>query len=297
MQRHDALTETDNMFKTIFRVALLALGWVAGNAMAAYSCSVSVTSITTVYSPTVATDNVTSGSFTITCTRLISDSATLNWSLGADNGLQPTGAQNRVQRGATNNRYNYETYRLTPYTNANRWQDNNATRFAGTMAFGGSLSASATGVFDLRVPGSQTVVTAGTYTDTVGVTLRNTGNGTTLASSSFGVTVITTNSCQISTAPGDLNFTYTSFTATPASASTNFAARCTTGLPYTMSLDATSGTLLGLAYTLALSATSATGSGLQQSFTITGGIAAGQAGTCSTPTCSGSQARTLTITY
>ena len=34
----------------------------AGNALAAYSCSVTVTSITTVYSPTVATDNITTGS-------------------------------------------------------------------------------------------------------------------------------------------------------------------------------------------------------------------------------------------
>jgi hypothetical protein len=64
-----------------------------------------------------------------------------------------------------------------------------------------------------------------------------------------------------------------------------------------MALDATSSTLLGLNYTLSLSQTNATGTGLSQTFTINGSIAGGQSGTCATASCSGTETRTLTITY
>jgi hypothetical protein len=64
-----------------------------------------------------------------------------------------------------------------------------------------------------------------------------------------------------------------------------------------MALDATSGTIVGLNYTLALSQASATGNGVTQTYSVNGNIAGGQAGTCSTASCSGSQTRTLTVTY
>jgi len=48
---------------------------------------------------------------------------------------------------------------------------------------------------------------------------------------------------------------------------------------------------------LHVNGSSATGNGLTQNYTINGSIAGGQAGTCATATCSGSQTRTLTITY
>jgi hypothetical protein len=50
-------------------------------------------------------------------------------------------------------------------------------------------------------------------------------------------------------------------------------------------------------YTLALSATSFTGTGVAQSFSITGTMAGGQNGTCGGASCSGSQGRTLMISY
>lgn len=267
------------------------------DAHAAYSCNVTVTPISVVYSPTVATENISTGSYTVSCTRLITDPATLTFNLRADNGLQPTGATNRVQLGATANRYSYELYRLSPYINANRWQATAALQFLGTVAFGTGLSGTATGSFDLRLAGSQPVRPAGTYTDSVAVTLRNNTGGAILNTTSFGVTVTTTNSCQITTSPGNMNFTYTSFQAGVASASTGYEVRCTTGLPYTMALDLTSSSLLGLTYTLALSAASGTGNGAEQAYNINGSIAAGQAGTCAGASCSGSQTRTLTISY
>lgn len=276
------------------KVAVVIGLMLPGLVQAAVSCSHSVTPITVVYDPTVATENITTGTVTVSCTRAISDPNTFDYSVTASNGLQPNGALNRVQLGA--NRYNYELYRLSPYVNGNRWQTNGGTRFTGTINFGTALAASNTHIFDLRVPGSQPVVPAGTYTDTVTSTLRNSA-GTTINSTMFGVSVITTNSCQLSTPPGNINFTYTSFQASAASASTTFRARCTSGLPYSLSLDSTLGTLLGLNYSLALSAASATGTGIAQIFSINGTISANQAGNCNTASCTGSQGRVLTITY
>jgi spore coat protein U-like protein len=278
--------------KTFGRVAALLFAFAAAPSFATITCNVTATSISTVYSPTVATDNVSTGSYTISCTRLATDANSLAWSLAANNGQQAGGGNNRVQ-SAAGNRYAYDLY--TDSSHANKWQ--NATRFTGTLSFGASLSASVTGSFDLVVFGSQTVQPASTYNDTVTVTLRNTANNNTLDTSPFTVTVITTNSCQIYTPPGNINLAYTSFQASAATANTSFGVRCTTALPYTMALDATSGTIVGLNYTLALSQTSATGNGVTQNHSVNGSIASGQAGTCPTASCSGSQTRTLTVTY
>jgi len=282
--------------KTFGRLAALLLAFAPALSFATITCNVTVTSTTSVYDPTVATDNATTGSYTISCTRLAGDPNSLNWSLGADNGLQAGGGNNRVQSPG-GQRYSYDVYRLAPYTNANRWQDGGGTRFTGTMNFGAGLTATQSGSFDLVVYGNQTVRPAATYTDIVTVTLRNTSTGTTLNTSNFNVSVITTNACQIAVPPPNINLSYTSFQVATAAASTSFGVRCTTALPYTMSLDATSGTVLGLTYTLALSQTSGTGTGVTQTYSINGSMAAGQVGTCSTASCSASQTRTLTVTY
>ncbi len=284
------------------RAARFAIGMVVliaafaiAKAEAAYSCSVTVTALTITYDPTVATENITAGSYTVSCTRSLADSATLNYTLAANNGLQPTGSINRVQLGASANRYQYELYRLSPYTNANRWQAAASERFSGTISFGAGLTGNDSKSFDLRLAGSQPVVPAGTYTDTVTVTLRN---GTTvLNTSTFNVRVITSNNCQIVTSPGNINLTYTSFQAAVATASTAFRVRCTTALPYSLSLDAPGGTLLGLNYTIVLPVASGTGTGATQTYIINGSISAGQAGTCAIAACSGNQTRMLTVTY
>ena len=277
--------------KTVARLAALLLAFAAAPSFAAITCNVTVTAITTVYSPTVATDNVTTGSYTISCTRLATDANSLAWSLAANNGLQAGGGNNRVNLAG--NRYSYDIY-LDP-SHTTRWQGGN--RFTGTLNFGASLTASVTGSFDLVVYGNQAVQPAGTYTDTVTVTLRNTANNNTLDTSPFTVSVITTNSCQIYTPPGNIDLFYTSFQMSAATTNTSYGMRCTTALPYTMALDATSGTIVGLNYTLALSQASATGNGVIQTYSVNGSIAGGQSGTCSTASCSGSQTRTLTITY
>src|SRR4030095_8801322 len=111
------------------------------------------------------------------------------------------------------------------------------------------------------------------------------GAGTMLSQTTFNVSIITIASCTLTSPPGNINLSYTSFQAAPAAASANFGVNCTTSMPYTMALDATSGPLVGLNYTLALSQSAATGTGAAQTFSINGGIAAGQPGTCATGSC------------
>lgn len=271
------------------------LGLLAAPALAVVSCTASVTSIVKGYDPNDTAATIATGSYTVSCTRAAGDPSTFNWSLGADNGSNPSGAQNRVTLGTRT--YSYELYRLTPYNNTNRWQDAASTRFTGTVNFGSQLSASSTGSFDLVLLGPQTVRPAGTYTDTVTVTVRNASSGVMLSQSTFSVSIVTIASCTLATPPGNINFAYTSFQVTAATASTNFGVNCTTGVPYTMSLDATAGTLLGLPYTLSISQSSSTGTGAAQTFSISGSISGGLSGTCATGTCSATDVRTLTITY
>jgi len=272
------------------------LGCLAASAAnGAITCNVTVSAMSVVYDPTVATTNVTTGNWTISCNRLATDPGTFDWALGANAGTNPGGGYNRATlAGGT---YRYRLYRNAPYNNANRWRDTRRTRIAGTMVFGASLTATDSGSFDLVVPALQTVRPAGTYSDVVSVFLRNARTGAVINTTTFGVSIITTNACQISVPPGDVNFTYTSLQLSSSAASTLFGVRCTTALPYSMALDATSSTLLGLNYTLALSAISGTGNGVTQTYAINGGIAGSQAGTCATAVCTGSQTRTLTVTY
>ncbi len=114
----------------------------------------------------------------------------------------------------------------------------------------------------------------------------------------FNVTVNLTSACKISSGPADVAFTYTSFQGAASTATGGgFSVQCTNTLPYTMTLDAASGTVSGLNYTLALSAASGTGSGAAQSYSVNGSMASGQGGTCALGSCSGTDARVLTITY
>ena len=116
----------------------------------------------------------------------------------------------------------------------------------------------------------------------------------------FNVTVNLTSGCEVTAGPTDVAFTYTSFQAGAATSTGGaFSVRCTNTLPYTMALDSTTGTVIGLNYTLALSAAGGTGAGLTAaSYTVNGSMASGQSGDCATTAvCTGTQARTLTITY
>ena len=291
------MTALRNTWQTA-KFALALIGSIAAfDASAAYNCNggVSVTPISTVYSPSVATPNDSTGGWSVTCTRLATDANTVTFYLGANDGIHATGTQRRVQRLATTDRYNYGLFRNAGFTQVWRDTSNAGDRIAVTMSFGAALVTTTTGAFYMRVPQDLTPGAAGNYTDTVTGNLR--GHPGPNPMPAFGITVITTNSCEIEAAPGNLNFAYTSFQVAAAAASTTYGVRCTLALPYTMALDATAGTLLGLNYTLALAPSGATGAGLTQTHSINGSIAGGQAGTCATASCVGSQTRTLTISW
>ncbi len=124
--------------------------------------------------------------------------------------------------------------------------------------------------------------------------------------SNFTVTVNLTAACQITFPTANVALNYTAFSATAVTGESPFTVQCSQGLPYTPSLSATTGTLVGVNYTLDLlsgpsgstAAAQTTAGATAETFRVRASAAAGQAGTCSTGTCSGtSTPYTLTVTY
>lgn len=264
-------------------------------ASAAISCNVTSPGVSGDYDPAAGQTDVTQSYFTVTCTRgSNADPATVNWSVSANNGLNPGGGgNNRAQRGGFGggggNRISYDIYRDAGCT----------SRFQGGGTITGSMTFSATGTqsqqgnFWMCIAAGQAVA-AGTFTDTVTLTL--TYNSFFTDTGALAVSIVSPPACTVPAAPGSVVLNYTAF-GPLVNGSTTFQVRCSAGQPYTMALDATSGSLLGLTYTLALSSASSSGTGANQTHTITGSIAAGQAGTCASGTCTATAVRTLTVTY
>jgi spore coat protein U-like protein len=148
--------------------------------------------------------------------------------------------------------------------------------------------------------------------------------------SNFTVQVNLTSKCQVKTAAaGPLNFgTYTAFgSATTPAPTVGIVFECTRGLVPTVAFDAPSygttsltgatatgeGVLEGLLYTLSVAAPTvaaggaatagtggtggSTGTADNRTYTVTGGMASGQAGACTTATCSGSHTRQLIVSF
>ena len=126
----------------------------------------------------------------------------------------------------------------------------------------------------------------------------------TASSGAFDVDITLTSGCTVAT-PANLAFTYTSFQVAAATATSPFNISCTTSLPYTVAVSgpAVTDDAVNLAYTLAVTAPvgGGTGTGAAQAYSIDGSIAAGQAGTCATGSCTNAAAtnktKTVTVTY
>jgi spore coat protein U-like protein len=269
----------------------LALAALPFGARAAITCSITSPGFATAYSSTAPGPfNITQTFFTVTCTRgATGDPTSVNYSVKVNNGSNAQGQKNRAANGTS--RILYELYKDSGCGTV--WQGN--TAITGTISFSGTGTVSQQGDYWGCVPGAQTGLAAGTYTDSVAMTMTY-GTPQSTAPGSISVVINTPPTCSITTAPGTVALTYASFGVT-ANASTTFGVTCTLALPYTLALDATSGTLLGLNYTLALSAASSTGTGAPQTFSINGAIAAGQSGNCATSSCVGVQARSVTVSY
>lgn len=274
--------------KTLIRcAAAVALLMCPLAAHAAITCSISSGGFATAYDPGTPGMTVAQTFFTVTCTKgSAGDPGTVNYSVTVNNGLYAQGINNRAAFGA--NRMRYDVY--TSAGCAIKWKG--GTAITGTVATPSVGTFSQTSFF-FGCIGAGIAAPAGTYTDTVTMTMSY---GASVAVGSFSVSISTPATCGISAPPGNVVFNYVSF-GPAINPSATFGVTCTLSLPYTMALDATAGTIVGLDYTLALSTNASTGTGVQQTHSIDGSMAAGQSGVCGVGPCSGTQARSLTITY
>lgn len=274
---------------------LLISSW----AQAAITCSVSSPGFTSAYNPALATKNITQTYLIVTCQRnLAGDPTTQTYSVSNNNGLWVSGNQNRAKLTTAVTYVNYDLYTdslcTTLWRNTPTAKRLPAPTGSGTMTLSGLTPTLVNINYWGCIPALQAALPAGIYSDTVSMSLIY---GTSTATGGISIAIFMSAACTLATPPGNVAFSYTSLSVTPATASTAFGINCTSLLPYTMALDATAGTVIGLNYTLALSAAGGTGTGLLQTYAINGSMVAGQAGTCAAASCSGSQPRVLTITY
>jgi hypothetical protein len=275
----------------------LALMGFALSAQATLSCTAPIsTGFSTAYAAAGVVPNVSQGIVTFNCTRSAAGDAT-SILLTADNGANATGVQNRAR--SNNSRILYEAYKdsacsavWTSKVAADYWPVN-LLNVLGTQ----SVSVGYWGC----ITRAAQVLSAGTYIDSVIMNLReNTTQKRILSNGTFPVSITSPATFAITAAPGDVAFIYTAF-GPAVNASTTFVTVGSLNLPYTMALDSDSGVASGLNFGLNIdsqaSPVSARGSGAAQTHTINGRMPAGQAGTCTTGSCSSTQVRTLTITY
>lgn len=258
-------------------------------ARAAISCT-SVTAPSVAISYTSNTTTSLQSYFTVSCTRTSTNDATsVSYDVFADNGLNPTGQNNRATLGTATVRYDV----YTSSSCGTQWKGNKAMSDTITWSAGSTGTITKQTSFWTCIVTAQTPTSSGTYSDTIGLTL--TYNNTNVYGT-VGVSIYAPALCTMTTAAGDLTLNYTAF-GPQVSQSTTFAVTCTNGMPYTVSTDVTEGVLTGLRYVLSLSSTSANGTGAAQSHSITATLPAGQAGTCAGGSCAATRTHTLTIAY
>jgi len=275
--------------------ALLALLVLALPAQAAITCSVSSPGFSRAYDPALAAPSTVQTSVTVSCTRASGDPTTVVYSIKAGNGLNSNGINNRAFLTTGGNTYFLKYDSFQDSSCGTQWKGN--ATFSGTVDF--NVSPTRTHTFWGCVQAQQTGLPAGIYTDIVTMTLSYGPNPQSSASNTFPVNISTPWTCSISTVPGTVAFgTYEAFRPTdlPAAAAT-FGVNCTKFLPYTLSVTPAGGTIAGVNYTLQLSTSGKNGEGMEEFHQINGTMPAGQAGTCATGSCSGTNVHTLTLTY
>jgi len=295
-----------NIFKGLGRATVrlcvaVMLGGLASGAYAGYSCTTNPTGISVYYDSGTAQVSGSS-TVTVTCNRdsTTTDANTRYVDLGLTYSANASGGVPRVASSVPNY-LNYNLWRTSTFSGNNGWTTATNRRFTGTINFGSSLSGSITFTYYLTVP-SQTAPKA-TYTDNMTVNTRTgsaANNATQTGTNILPVTVIVPETCVVSSPPGNINLTYTSFQTTASSSSTSVAVRCTPSTNFTLTLDnPVSQQVMGLNYSLSLSFSGGAATGVPQNSTITATIPAGQSGTCSIAggPCTGSQTRTLTLSY
>ncbi|WP_457337880.1 spore coat protein U domain-containing protein [Rhizobacter sp. P5_C2] len=209
------------------------------------------------------------------------------------------------------------THALAAEDNAGRgigyglWQDATASTpwgssapyaLSGSVVFAGGPMASTQLPFYLVAPARAFRPAAGSYRDTLLVTLAynvdgsaaRSGGSTGSGSGTGGVALDVPPACSLSM-PTAVTLDYVAFQSAPAIAANSFSADCNTG--YALALDSGGGTLLGLPYTLTLDADSGLYDGQVHQHHVTGRIDAGLAGSCAAAPCQASRIHWLTISY
>lgn len=289
-------------------VMLWGLLMLSPQAQAMYSCTVSATNasfLIDTFGGLYAAAQTTTGSAILTCTRASSDANTLSYRLKATDGLYSDGQSpyRRVRIGSSASYMDYALQRGScTSSNTTNWRaplTGTTDVQTGTLSFGSSLVASATVNYCIRIP-AMWFPTAGQYTDAFEIFAQypDSNTGALSASSVVNINAGMGEQCVFHTYPGSLVFSYTAFSASAQTASTGFVLRCNSSVPWSISVDPATTTLLGLRYQIVASPTSGTGNGSTgQAVTLTGTMQAGQAGTCNAPSCNGTQAHTVTISY
>jgi spore coat protein U-like protein len=289
--------------KKLIRFLLVLLALLATlPASAALSCSVTVTDVNVVYNyfPTVTGQ----GTLSLACTRnpALDTRRPFVWI-----GMAQTTAGNTATLETGPSTLTYEIFHAN--TTSGIWTstggvDNASTSNAAVLEqldFGSATASSLTATFPFFYSiGLLQLKPAGVYVDTVAITMRlNNATGTVITTATLNVHISIPRSCRFSTPPSAIDINYPAFSTTPLTATSNFAITCTLTTTYTIALDQTRSVVptVNLAYSLSLAATGATGTAVAQPYTVNISVDAGQAGSCNASTCSGTDTRTLTVTY
>jgi spore coat protein U-like protein len=283
---------------------LFALVLLSGAASAlALTCSLSSNpaQVKTIF--TTTTTLQLQGSISMSCTRAPGDPRKPNFWIGMDQPLPGRTAILDTGGGTlsytvAHGDYNRGIWMMTgsesPGSNNNGGVQDNSPDFGNT---GLSLTETYTYYLQVAVQGNKP---AGVYLDRIPLTLRqNNINGSTLDTMALDVSISVPKSCRFNTPPTAIDISYTAFSGAVVAGSSTFDLVCTLGTTYTLALDRTRSVIptVELAYSLALSGTGATGTAAAQPYTVNISVDAGQAGRCNGAVCTGTDVRTITVTY
>jgi hypothetical protein len=292
-------------------------------AQAAYTCSVSVINGASGFYTPPATSNLGVGALRLTCSRGPTDPDTNYFIVSADQGIAGR-RTSRVARHAAdaNSTLTYYLGRdgscpttvATWAIDSRSTQGNPGVTIVQTAA---STNYSGEASFCVGIPGSAvnpTLPRSGTYTDTVGLTVRRCGNATdtncqtnTGGVGSLSISITVQPTCTISRRPSTVSIAYMAAQTTPATGTTPLGVTCSNGTSYTVTVDAPTAPVAGLNYSIGLmpglgvySATaplsySAMGTGVEQAGTVSVTIPPRQFG-CVGANCPTTQNHTLTLT-
>jgi spore coat protein U-like protein len=291
----------------------LLLGWLlaGGQAWAGLvGCSLSAAPaiLTDAYDP-VTNPDVT-GAFNISCTRTAGPHKFTLWL-----GLNQVVGETLDKPAPFADTLNYGVYRTAGATDL--WTSGNAALAgagAGALQIdldfggGGTLGISFSVPVLLRIPTGQTLKSAGTYTDTLTATLRETNSvGTFLSTTGLTLEGTIPNNCTFGGAAVTISLNYQAFRSSNLVDTTgSVPVTCSRGTYYTLTLDTGVGVVpnIELTYgivftstgTTSVASTSSSGAA-PSAWGLTVTVPAGQAGTCTVLPCSGTSRRTITVAY